>query len=286
MERGLDEIAMVVDGLDHPECVAIDRQGYLWAGGEAGQVYRVDLSDKTVTTVGTTDGFILGITPDGDGHVWLCDIGQRALIAMDGGSGGILKIIREVQGRALFNPNYAVFDSAGNLYVSDSGHGLQRDGFVFVVRPDGRVHLLQTGLHSFPNGMALSKDEATLYVVESDRPGISALDLKTMSSRLVASLPGTLPDGIAVAENGDLFVACYRPDAILRITAEGDVSTYVADPRGTDLAAPTNIAFGGADRNTLYIASLGRWHIGALTMPVAGIALRYPSACALTARTN
>ena len=33
-------------GLDHPECVAFDRKGNLWAGGEAGQIYRIDALGK------------------------------------------------------------------------------------------------------------------------------------------------------------------------------------------------------------------------------------------------
>lgn len=75
MERGLHDVSVLVDGLDHPECVAVDASGNLWAGGEAGQVYRIDGETGAIETVGTTNGFILGITPDGDGHLWLCDIG-------------------------------------------------------------------------------------------------------------------------------------------------------------------------------------------------------------------
>src|SRR5438874_620333 len=47
-------------GLDHPECIAFDRDGNLWAGGEAGQIYRID-SSGAVTTVTTLGGFIAGI---------------------------------------------------------------------------------------------------------------------------------------------------------------------------------------------------------------------------------
>src|SRR5437762_12429651 len=47
-------------GLDHPECVAIDRHGHIWAGGEAGQIYRIDPAGA-VTTVTTLGGFVAGI---------------------------------------------------------------------------------------------------------------------------------------------------------------------------------------------------------------------------------
>ena len=275
-ERNRGEIEVVVDGLDHPECVAVDQGGSIWAGGEAGQLYHIDSVTGTVTLVGSTGGFILGVTPDGDGHVWLCDLSRQELICMDGRTGAIVHVVSEVEGVGLTNPNYAVFDEAGNLYVSDSGHLEQRDGFVFVVRPDGQTQIIDREANAFPNGMALSADGRTLYIVESDRPGIRTLSLETGESREFVSLPGICPDGVALAENNDLFVACYRPDAILRITPEGFVTTYVEDPRGVTLSAPTNIAFGGPDRNELYIASLGRWHLGRLTMAVPGLALHYP----------
>src|SRR5437868_2343300 len=47
-------------GLDHPECLAFDREGYVWAGGEAGQVYRIDPAGA-VTTVTSLGGFNAGI---------------------------------------------------------------------------------------------------------------------------------------------------------------------------------------------------------------------------------
>src|SRR5215471_7050374 len=47
-------------GLDHPECIAVDRDGNVWAGGEAGQVYRIDASGA-VTTVTSLGGFNAGI---------------------------------------------------------------------------------------------------------------------------------------------------------------------------------------------------------------------------------
>src|SRR5881275_3007411 len=54
------QFEIFVSGLDHPECLAFDRAGNLWAGGEAGQVYRIDPSGA-VTTVATLGGFNAGL---------------------------------------------------------------------------------------------------------------------------------------------------------------------------------------------------------------------------------
>src|SRR5688500_9082229 len=37
----IDRFEIFSNGLDHPECLAFDRDGNLWAGGEAGQIYRI-----------------------------------------------------------------------------------------------------------------------------------------------------------------------------------------------------------------------------------------------------
>jgi gluconolactonase len=38
----LDRFEVFAEGLDHPEGLAFDRDGNLWAGGELGQIYRID----------------------------------------------------------------------------------------------------------------------------------------------------------------------------------------------------------------------------------------------------
>ena len=44
-----DRFDVFASGLDHPECCAFDRDGNLWAGGEAGQLYRIDPAGKVET---------------------------------------------------------------------------------------------------------------------------------------------------------------------------------------------------------------------------------------------
>jgi gluconolactonase len=43
------------------------------------------------------------------------------------------------------------------------------------------------------------------------------------------------------------------------------------------LAAPTNVVFTGADRRTMVIGSLGRWHLAAVQVEVPGVPLRFPT---------
>ncbi|MCY0900461.1 MAG: SMP-30/gluconolactonase/LRE family protein [Firmicutes bacterium] len=274
--RHLSEITAVAEGLDHPECVTVGPDGILWAGGEAGQIYRIDPEARQWTQVGGTGGRCLGLTIDGREQLWICDVGRQALLCWDMARRAVVREIQEVEGIPLVNPNFAVFGDDGTLYVSDSGHFGQNDGFLFAVAPDGTSRVVDRRPCHFPNGLALSADGRTLYIAESTEPAVSTLQLDTFDYRWLCRLPGTVPDGLALTENGTVFVSCYRPDAIYRVDPDGTASLYATDPAGTTLAAPTNIVFAGSHRDMLYIASLGRWHIGCLSMPERGIALRYP----------
>lgn len=69
---GLAEIETFVDGLDHPEGIAVTMQGQIYVGGEAGPIYRIE-SDDTFTVVADTGGFILGLAADAAGRLYAID---------------------------------------------------------------------------------------------------------------------------------------------------------------------------------------------------------------------
>ncbi len=78
----------VADGLDHPEGVCWSpAEGAVYAGGEAGQLYRFDLDGGRPETVATVPGgFLLGLALDAAGNVYACDpnSGHVQRIAPDG----------------------------------------------------------------------------------------------------------------------------------------------------------------------------------------------------------
>lgn len=52
-QYAISDITIVAEGLDHPECVALHPDGSLWAGGEAGQIYRIGKNGMAETVVNT-----------------------------------------------------------------------------------------------------------------------------------------------------------------------------------------------------------------------------------------
>ena len=89
-------------------------------------------------------------------------------------------------------------------------------------------------------------------------------------------LSGSQPDGVALAEDGTMFVGCYRPDRLYRITPEGAVEIFAEDPDGVVLNQPANVAFFGAGLSRLAVSSLGGWSLLAVDPGARGLPLRYP----------
>jgi gluconolactonase len=263
-------IETLVDGLDHPEGVCWDPfAGVLWAGGEAGQVYRVHLDERRAEEVARAPGFLLGLAVDGRGRLVLCCRDTRSLCMLEDGA---VTTFRD--GFAF--PNYPAFAPDGTLYVSDSGSWGANDGRVLRLSPDGELEVFSTALTDFPNGCAVTTDGRWLWIVESHRPTVNRFDLQSGELEEVARLDGTVPDGLAFTAEGGVLISCYRPDRIVHLDASGRAEIVAEDPQGTLLAAPTNVAFAGPRLDRLVCANLGRWHLALVESGLRGAPLHYP----------
>lgn len=265
---------VLAEGLDHPECAAWGEDGYVYAGGEAGQIYRVSLDGK-VEQFASTGGFILGLCLDGDRNVYACDSAKGAVVRV-APSGEVSTYFAGPTGQALVGPNYPVFDAAGNLYVSESGEWGKDNGRLWVVRPGGRGEVLRDDVLAFPNGLALGPGGQYLYVVVSTLPGVVRVPLDGGPVETTVVFERKVPDGIAFDARGRLYVTCYSPDEIWRVDDAGRAELFASDWLRTVLAAPTNVAFCGPGLATLVVANLGRWHLTRATVDVPGLPLNYP----------
>src|SRR5438105_3893208 len=210
-------------GLDHPECIAFDRDGNLWAGGEAGQIYRID-SSGAVTTVTTLGGFNAGIAFSPlDQVLYVCN--SKLGIFRVEPDGRHELFLTQAAEHKIVCPNYPVFDRRGRLYVSDSGKWKQRNGYLLRFDSDGGGEVIG-GPFGYANGLALSADERWLFMVESDTDRVYRFELTAKGqlgpSEVLADSIGRLPDGLALDEAGNLYVACYASDEIWRISPSGE----------------------------------------------------------------
>jgi gluconolactonase len=248
----LERFRTFAEGLDHPEGLAFDGDGILWAGGELGQIYRIGPKGR-VQEISCIGGFCLGLTFSRAQELYICNFKLPALDSWD-----------RCGSRKFKTPNFSVFDSEGNLYFSDSGDWEEANGCVYRLRKNGRVEMF-AGPFAFANGLALSANERFLYVVQSTRDNVLEIEIRADGSagrpKVYASGLARIPDGMAFDAAGNLYVACYASDNVYKVSPRGKVQLLAYDPAGTMIARPTNIAFGGPNFDQMFFANLGRWHV-------------------------
>jgi gluconolactonase len=208
-----------------------------------------------------------GLAFDARGRLVICQHGNRRIVRRER-EGALTVLAERYDGKRLNSPNDLVIHSSGAVYFTDPPFGLPQvfddpdkelpfQG-VYRLRPDGTLTVIIANLR-LPNGIALSPDERTLYVSnsQSTRPVWMAYTLKPDGTvdegRQFADAasyirPGdSVPDGMKVDTRGHLF-------------ATGPGGVHVFAPDGTRLGRivtgmPTANVNWGDDGSVLYIAA-------------------------------
>lgn len=263
------DLRVIASNLDHAEGVCWDPiRSCLWAGGEAGQIYRIEL-DGAVTTVGTIEyGSLLGMALDGRGRLYVCDPGNHQVwrVNEDGR--------HEAFGGPIDYPNYAAFTRDGRLFVSDSGELETPTGKIFVINPDGSMRQVPTRPIGYANGLCVEGD--TLWVVESTVPGVSTMSVDGSELELVISMERCTPDGLALDAEGGVLISCYQPNQLWRWTRQSGLTQLFDDWTGEYILSPTNVAFYGEQLDRLALASLCGSKINSVVLPQRGATPHYP----------
>jgi gluconolactonase len=208
-----------------------------------------------------------GLLIDSEGRLVLCQHGDRRLTRIEPG-GKWTTLVDRFEGKRLNSPNDATFHSNGDIYFTDPPYGLLKNNDdpakeldfngVYRLSKDGKLTLLTKEI-SFPNGIAFSPDEKTLYVAVSDpkRAVWMAYDVQDDgtiangrvffdATQWVGQKKG-LPDGLKVDQHGNLFAT--GPGGVLIFTPEGKHIGTLATGEAT-----ANCGWGD-DGSTLYICA-------------------------------
>ena len=212
-----------------------------------------------------------GLTLDAEGRLVICEHGNRRISRVEA-DGSRTVLVDSFEGNRLNSPNDAVYGADGSLYFTDPPYGLEgleesplREldfNGVYRLRPDGALELLVRD-QTRPNGIALSPDESTLYVANSDanQKVWMAYDLDedgASNGRVFFDVndqtaPGAA-DGLKVDLAGNLFAT--GPGGVWVLGWDG---AHLGTIMPGEVVA--NVAWGG-DGQTLYMtASTGVYRI-------------------------
>jgi len=214
-----------------------------------------------------------GTTFDLQGRLIMCEGGNRR-ITRTGADGKIEVLCDRYEGKRLNRPNDVVCRSDGSIYFTDPGLRVplaERElpyAAIYRVDPSGAVSMLAD--FEYPNGLAFSPDERTLYVANTRwAQYIHALEIGAdgamVRRRIFADMSSDetdgVPDGMKVDVQG-------------RVYCTGPGGTWVFAPDGTRLGiirtpeVPANLAFGGPDLRTLFFTA--RTSVYSLRVKVPG----------------
>src|SRR5215471_1880982 len=172
-----------------------------------------------------------------DGRLLVVDSAQRRLLRRE--PDGSLVQHADLSGISEKPWNDIVADDRGNAYVNTIGFdfpgGEFAPGKVVLVTPGGSVVQVADDL-AFPNGMAITRDGATLIVAESYGNRLTAYDIGggggLGSRRVWAATPGDHPDGICVDAEGAVWYADVGNQHCVRVREGGEVLATVGLDRG------------------------------------------------------
>lgn len=269
-EIAIESFEVYATGLDHPECLAFDQQGDLWTGSEAGTIWRIG-PDRKPHAVANLGSYCAGLAFSPSDVLLVCNP-TNGIIRVDP-NGETSVFASHVGDQKIVCANYGLFDSKGNYYVTDSGLWKKNTGYLLRFTPDGKGEIL-AGPMGYTNGLALSADEKTLFMIESNTNRVFRYEIaengKLSEGRVYADNVGRFPDGLTLDAEGNLYASTYASDEIWKIKPNGEKSLFAWDPWAIHLGSPTNMAFGGENFDELFVANLARWHVTKAKVGVKG----------------
>jgi gluconolactonase len=217
-----------------------------------------------------------GLVFDLEGRLVACEGGSRRVTRTEH-DGSLTVLAASYQGKPFNSPNDIDVDAQGRLYFTDPRYG-DRSGMemdkeaVYRIDPDGKITRVIDDLER-PNGIAVSPDQKTLYVVDNNNLAggsrqVFAYELRADGStgkrRVIHDFGVSRGgDGMCLDSRGNLYVTAGlntpNPPSESGLAKAG---VYIFSPAGRQIGVipvpedmVTNCTFGDPDLKTLYITA-------------------------------
>ncbi len=224
------------------------------------KVYKVDLEGKLSVFVEGSN-HANGLMFNAKGELVACEMDGQ-LVAYDIATKKKRSVIDKHAGNRFNAPNDLVIDKQGGVYFTDPSFRapkpMPQDKLgVYYTDGAGKVTRLIDNLPN-PNGVILSVDEKTLYVIPSGQADMMSYPIeapgKIGKGKVFCSLKqpegkkGTGGDGLTIDTKGNLYITSGL--GLQVFDTAGKLLGIISLPE-----QPANVTFGGADFKTLYVTA-------------------------------
>lgn len=285
MKIEIEEVRVTGNNLIRPAGVMVADDGSIYATDAKGCCSRT-IPGSSTAFFGTLGGTPSGLCLDTKGNCIIANIGngQVQLLTANGNQQVLLD---GDQGSRMYIPNFPFLDFHGRLWVTCSVDDFDAessslpgsDGCLILIENDKDPRIVAGGIY-FPNGVVLDKEEKFVYVAEMMLRRIVRFPINEDNSLGAGEVYGPevlglqdFPMGIAFDEAGNLWIAFTTTNSIGFINPAGELEMYLQDPQGLVLQKPSSICFGGKDRKTAFIGSMGGNKIPCFPVPYPGLRL-------------
>jgi sugar lactone lactonase YvrE len=203
-------------------------EGPRW-DAEAGRLLWVDIEGGLLHAGERTIecGSMVGAVAPWAGDTVLAALAD-GLAAVDVGDGTVRRLARIPHGRPRMRTNDAACDAAGRFWVGtmalDESPGA---GALYRYEPDGALHTVLNGV-GLSNGLGWDAEDRVMYYVDSHTQRVDVLDFDLGSGAVENRRPFAdiapedgIPDGLAVDDEGGIWVALYGGGRVLRFDPDG-----------------------------------------------------------------
>jgi gluconolactonase len=252
----VSEVEELTDAFDFTEGPAVDAEGNVYYTNIPQHMILIWTTENQLDTFRVNSGRANGLYFDKDDNLLVCE-GEKGQITSIGADGDYTAIATQYDGKRFNQPNDLWPDGKGGVYFTDPKYGgdegpLPQDGMhVYYIAPNRESVVRVINDLEKPNGVLGTPDGKTLYVTDSEGEKTYKYAIKedgSLTNKTLFVAVGC--DGMTLDKQGNVYLTTNGKKAVDIFSPNGVLLESIEIPQ-----QPSNLCFGGKERNELFITA-------------------------------